>query len=138
MEGIYKVNIVPNDLCTEETIYQVADTLDNLNHIVDDVFTRLLSRIQLNVDRTLKLKHRIDISKEKVDHLATMQKAIKVFSSAKYPINKKCEYYQSILDFDNHEYKTKSYTLSHNTQKPLTEKELQVFNLFKNTFYYYC
>lgn len=125
MEGIYKVNIVPNDLSTEETVYQIADSLDNLNEIVDDVFNKLLSRIQSNIDRSEKLMRRIEVSKEKVDQLSKIKKAIKVFSPAKYPSCIQHKYYQSVFGKDPYNYVPKPYYLSTTQQKPPNEDDLQ-------------
>lgn len=126
MEGIYKIKLVPSDLNVEETILQIADTLDNLNGIVDDVFSRLTARIKQNMDTTSKLHARIEASRCKVDKLTGMQKAIKVFSSAKYPAAITHEHYQSVFDADGYEHKPKKVTLSSKTQGQTNEKELQV------------
>lgn len=126
MEGIYKINLIPNDLSVEETILQIADTLDNLNGIVDDVFTRITSRIKLNVDKTTKLQERIDVSRLKIEKLAGMQKAIKVFSSAKYPAAIVHEHYQSIFDTNEYQYEPKKVTLSGKSQRQSNDKAIQV------------
>lgn len=129
MEGLYKINLVPSDLSMEETILQIADTLDNLNGIVDDVFARLSSRIKQNMDKTIKLNERIEISRCKVEKLTGMQKAIKVFSSAKYPATITHEHYQSVFDIDGYQHYPKKINLSGKSQGQSNEKELQV-NLF--------
>ncbi|CAH0719581.1 unnamed protein product, partial [Brenthis ino] len=125
MEGIYKINLIPNDLSVEETILQIADTLDNLNGIVDDVFTRITSRIKLNVDKTTKLQERIDVSRLKIEKLAGMQKAIKVFSSAKYPAAIVHEHYQSIFDTNEYQYEPKKVILSGKSQRQSNDKAIQ-------------
>lgn len=130
MEGIYKINLVPSDLSVEETILQIADTLDNLNGIVDDVFTRLTTRIKQNMDKTMKLNERIEISRSKVQKLTGMQKAVKVFSSAKYPASITHEHYQSTFDPNGYQHKPKKVTLSGKTQGLSDEKELQVSHSF--------
>lgn len=130
MEGIYKINLVPSDLSVEETILQIADTLDNLNGIVDDVFARLTTRIKQNMDKTMKLHERVEMSRSKVEKLTGMQKAIKVFSSAKYPAAITHEHYQSAFDADGYQHKPKKVTLSGKTQGQFNEKELQVSQLY--------
>lgn len=130
MEGVYNIKMVPSDLCTEETILQIADSLDNLNGIVDDIFDRLMTRIQQNLDRTANLMKRIDVSKDKVDKLAGMQTAIKIFSSSKYPALIKHENYRSVLDLDGYTHKPKKMTLRNKSQKKLNEMELQVLQCF--------
>lgn len=127
MDGIYKINLIASDLSAEETILQIADTLDNLNGIVDDVFSRILTRIQQNMLKTSKLNERIDTSRAKVEKLTGMQNAIKVFSSAKYPASIKHEHYQSVFDLDGYKHKSKQITLSGKTQGQSNEKSLQVF-----------
>lgn len=126
MEGIYRINLVPSDLSVEETILQIADTLDNLNGIVDDVFARLTTRIKQNMDKTAKLNDRIELSRSKVEKITGMQKAINVYSSAKYPASITHEHYQSAFDADGYQYKPKKVTLSGKAQGQSNEKELQV------------
>lgn len=126
MEGIYKINLIPNDLSVEETVLQIADTLDNLNGIIDDVFTRITSRIKLNTDKTTKLQERIDVSRSKVEKLAGMQKAIKVFSSAKYPATIVHEHYESIFDTNKYIYEPKKVTLCGKSQRQSHDKAVQV------------
>lgn len=126
MEGIYKVNLIPNDLSIEETVLQIADTLDNMNCIVDDVFSRIMTRINQNMEKTSKLQNRIELSRSKVDNLVGMQKAIKVFSSAKYPTSIEHEHYKSIFDTDKHQYKPPKVTLRDRIQRQRNEKEIHV------------
>lgn len=135
MEGLYKINLVPSDLSIEETILQIADTLDNLNGIVDDVFERLSNRIKQNMDKTTKLNERIEISRSKVEKLTGMQKAIKVFSSAKYPATITHEHYQSVFDIGGFQHNPKKITLSGKSQGQSNEKELQV-SIFHTFFVY--
>ncbi|CAH3997687.1 WASH complex subunit 1 isoform X1 [Pieris brassicae] len=125
MEGTYKINLIPNDLSVEETILQIADALDNLNGIVDDVFTRISTKINKNMNKTMELQTRIVTSKTKVDKLAGMQKAIKVFSSAKYPASIVHEHYQSIFDKNTYHYEPKRVTLSGKSKRPSNEKGIQ-------------
>lgn len=127
MEGIYKVNLIPSDLSMEETVLQIANTLDNLNGIVDDVFSRVMARIKQNTDKTTKLKERIEASRTKVEKLAGMQKAIKVFSSAKYPSSIVHDHYQSIFDLDGYQHHPQKITLSGKPQRLSDEKGIQVF-----------
>lgn len=126
MEGIYKIKIIPNDLSMEETVLQIADALDNLNGIVDDIFTRISNRIELNTNKTRKLQERIDASRTKVEKLAGMQKAIKVFSSAKYPSAIVYEHYKSIFDTNVYNYESKKVTLSGKSQRQSNETAIQV------------
>lgn len=127
MEGIYKVNLIPSDLNTEETILQIADTLDNLSGIVDDVFARLMSRINQNMEKTTKLNERIEISRNKVEKLTGMQKAIKVFSGAKYPASIAHEHYESVFGLDGYHYEPQKVVLSGKTQGQAHEKGIQVY-----------
>lgn len=126
MDGIYKVNLIPSDLSMEETILHIADTLDNLNGIVDDAFGRISTRIQQNMLKTRKLYERIESSRAKVEKLTGMQKAIKVFSSAKYPATIKHELYQSVFDLDGYKHEPKKITLSGKTRGLSNETSLQV------------
>ncbi|XP_041978761.1 WASH complex subunit 1 isoform X2 [Aricia agestis] len=125
MEGIYKVNLIPNDLSVEETVLQIADTLDNLNCIIDDVFSRISTRINRNMEKTSKLQERIEISRNKVEKIVGMQKAIKVFSSAKYPSSIVHEHYESIFDTDVRPFEPPRISLRDKTQRQRNEKEIQ-------------
>lgn len=126
MEGIYKVNLIPNDLSTEEMILQIADTLDNLNGIVDDIYSRLIDRIKQNMDKTVKLNKRIEISKSKVEKLTGMQKAIKVFSSAKYPSSVTHEHYKSVFDLDCYARQPRKFVFSGRNQSYSNDNGIQV------------
>lgn len=126
MEGVYKVNLIPSDLSTEETVLQIADTLDNLNGIIEDVFARLMRRINQNTEKTNKLKERIEISKSKVEKLTGMQTAIKVFSSAKYPSSITHEHYMSVFGLDGYQHQPQKVILSGKTQGQSNDKGLQV------------
>lgn len=110
----------------EESILQIAETLDNLNGIVDDVFARLTLRIERNMDRTEHLKRRIETSKSKVEKLTGMQKAIKVFSSAKYPASIVHRNYKSVFDLDCYQHQPRKVALSGNTRRQSNEKKIQV------------
>ncbi|CAH2037903.1 unnamed protein product, partial [Iphiclides podalirius] len=125
MEGIYKVNLIPNDLSMEESILQVAETLDNLNGIVDDVSARVTLRVQRNMDRTEQLRKRIETSRAKVDKLNGMQKAIKVFSSAKYPTSIVHSHYKSVFDLDCYTHRPRKVALSGNARRQSNEKKIQ-------------
>lgn len=129
MEGIYKINLVPSDLSTEEAILQIADTIDNLNGIVEDVFSRLTRRIKQNVDKTAKLNERIENSRLKVEKLTGMQRAIKVFSSAKYPSSITHEHYRSVFDLEGYQHVPKNVKLSAKTRGPSDDKRIQVRTL---------
>lgn len=135
MEGIYKVNLIPSDLSTEETVLQIADTLDNLNGIVEDVFSRILTRIKQNTEKTNNLKKRIDVSRSKVEKLTGVQKAIKVFSSAKYPASISHEHYISVFNLDGYKHEPKKITLSGKTRGLSNEKTLQVMTILRITFF---
>lgn len=126
MEGIYKVNLIPSDLSMEEGVLQIADMLDNLNGIVEDVFARLMSRINQNVEKTVKLHERIEISRNKVDKLTGMPKAIKVFSGAKYPTSITHEHYESVFGLDGYHYEPRKVVLSGKTHGQANEKGIQV------------
>lgn len=136
MEGIYKVNLIPSDLSTEETVLQIADTLDNLNGIVEDVFTRLMSRINQNMEKTAKLNERIEISRNKVEKLTGMQKAIKVFSGAKYPASIKYEHFESVFGLDGYQHEPRKVALSGKTHGQAHEKGIQVSKMLYLSFVY--
>ncbi|CAH1784413.1 unnamed protein product [Owenia fusiformis] len=81
----YTVPIVPPDLRKEETIKQIADSLDYLDKIANDIFNRISSRVSDNHTRLKTIKDRVELAQVKVEKIRGSSKATKVFSSAKYP-----------------------------------------------------
>lgn len=82
---VYDVPLVQPDLQPEETITQFLDTLDYLEKVTNNVFDRILQRVQENQVRLADLNGRLSVSHAKVQKLAGTSRATTVLSSAKYP-----------------------------------------------------
>nr|CAD7579315.1 unnamed protein product [Timema californicum] len=94
----YHVPVIPQDLRREETIIQIADSLDYLNHVMNDMFSQIKQRVSENKSKLQELKHRTSVVAAKVDKLTGSNKSTKVFSSAKYPATGVHSDYQAIFN----------------------------------------
>ncbi|XP_071492099.1 WASH complex subunit 1-like [Diadema antillarum] len=97
---VYNIPIIQPDLRREETIHQIADTLEYLERISNDVFERIESRVTENQERLTEINKRLDVAQLRVDKIKNSRKAIKVFSSAKYPAPDKKDMYKSVFSGD--------------------------------------
>jgi WAS family protein 1 len=75
---VYSVPIVQQDLRQEETILQIADALDYLDQVVNDIFDRVQSRIEESKAKLERLHKRESLAKLKVEKLTGSSKATKV------------------------------------------------------------
>lgn len=82
---LYNIPVIQPDLRHEETIIQTANVLEHLSNIVNEVFDKIDARIARNVAKTVELNQRIGVANEKVQSVVGINKAIKIFSPAKYP-----------------------------------------------------
>ena len=97
----YNVPILPPDLRHEEFILHVADTLDYLEKISADIFGRITQRVQENKDKLNSINKRVDLAQAKIERIKGSRKAIRVFSSAKYPAPQELEPYVSLFQYGN-------------------------------------
>ncbi|CAD7088892.1 unnamed protein product [Hermetia illucens] len=82
---MYSVPIVPPDLRHEETIIQSINALDYLQKTIADVFDRVDARIERNNVKIRQLQSRIEAAHTSINSLVGINKAIKIFSPAKFP-----------------------------------------------------
>lgn len=75
---VYNVPIIASDLRHEELIHQIADSLDYLNRVMDDVFTRVQTRVTENKARLAKINDRTRLAQAKVNHIRGRKKATQV------------------------------------------------------------
>lgn len=75
---VYLVPVIQQDLRQEETILQIADALDYLDQVVNDIFGRVQSRIEESKAKLEKLRKRESLAKLKVEKLTGSSKATKV------------------------------------------------------------
>lgn len=81
----YSIPTIPYDLRREETILQIADALEHLEKVANDVYARISSRVAENRTRLQKVNDRVSLAQARVDKLKGSNKATKVFASSKYP-----------------------------------------------------
>jgi hypothetical protein len=75
---LYSVPVIQQDLRQEETILQIADALDYLDQVVNDIFARVESRIANSKARLEALHRRASLAKMKIEKLTGSSKATKV------------------------------------------------------------
>lgn len=97
----YHVPIVPPELRHEEFILQIADSLEYLEKVTEDVFKRITTCVNETQEKLKLINQRTDHAQAKIDMLKGSKKAIRVFSSAKYPGKETLENYKSIFDCKN-------------------------------------
>eukprot|EP01114_Cavostelium_apophysatum_P003319 TRINITY_DN1314_c0_g1_i1.p2 TRINITY_DN1314_c0_g1~~TRINITY_DN1314_c0_g1_i1.p2 ORF type:complete len:452 (+),score=102.15 TRINITY_DN1314_c0_g1_i1:1450-2805(+) len=93
---IYQVPIVFQNLRAPETYYQIFDSLENLNQIVDEVFTRLSTKISTERAKMQHLTARLGVAHSKVKQLQGTTRAVTVLSPAKYPASEHIGDYSSL------------------------------------------
>uniref|UniRef100_A0A8C2NWU5 WH2 domain-containing protein n=1 Tax=Capra hircus TaxID=9925 RepID=A0A8C2NWU5_CAPHI len=83
------------DLRREEAIQQVADALQYLQKVSGDIFSRW--RVELSRSQLQAIGERVSLAQAKIEKIKGSKKAIKVFSSAKYPAPERLREYGSIF-----------------------------------------
>ncbi|XP_045470587.1 WASH complex subunit 1 [Harmonia axyridis] len=94
---IYKVNLIPPNLRKNETIVQIADSLDYLSKVVDDMMLHIENRIDIYNNKLQDVSNRVGDVERKISQIRGVKNAIQVFSSSKYPVNCKERNYISIF-----------------------------------------
>ncbi|KAF5285275.1 hypothetical protein FQR65_LT13289 [Abscondita terminalis] len=86
----------------EETVVQIADALNYLSQVSNDIFNRINNRIEANNEHLLSLSCRIKEARSKVTNLKGAKKATQVFSSSKYPAVDVHRQYTSVFSGEIH------------------------------------
>jgi WAS family protein 1 len=111
-QQVYEVPVIFHGLRQPEAYLQVCDALDNLNHVVDEVFSRITSRVFTEKSKLEALSSRLSVAHSKVQQIVGTSKAITVFSSAKYPApNKRADYVPLYTDNRTFQPKFNNYKL---------------------------
>ncbi|KAK4871477.1 hypothetical protein RN001_015601 [Aquatica leii] len=97
MHSPYNVPIIPQNLRREETVIQIADALNYLSQVSNDIFNRINTRIETNSKHLLSISDRIEKAGLKVSNLKGAKKATQVFSSSKYPAVDVHRQYKSVF-----------------------------------------
>uniref|UniRef100_G3UBU8 WASH complex subunit 1 n=1 Tax=Loxodonta africana TaxID=9785 RepID=G3UBU8_LOXAF len=93
----YTVPLIQPDLRREEAIQQVADALQYLQKVSGDIFSRISQRVELSRSQLQAIGERVSLAQAKIEKIKGSKKAIKVFSSAKYPAPEHLREYSSIF-----------------------------------------
>lgn len=93
----YTVPLIQPDLRREEAIQQVADALQYLQKVSGDIFSRISQRVELSRSQLQAIGERVSLAQAKIEKIKGSKKAIKVFSSAKYPAPEHLQEYSSIF-----------------------------------------
>lgn len=83
--NLYEVYLIRPDLRHEETIIQTANCFEYLNNVVNEVFDKIDARIDRNNGKIRSLNERTNAVQNKINSLVGINKAITIFSPAKYP-----------------------------------------------------
>jgi WAS family protein 1 len=97
----FNIPNVPPDLRREETVHQIADSLNYLDQVANEVFKRINTKIGENRTKLQKVNDRISLAQAKVDKIKGSNKATKVFASAKYPGADNLEEYQLMFPLES-------------------------------------
>ncbi|XP_036989819.2 WASH complex subunit 1 isoform X2 [Artibeus jamaicensis] len=93
----YTVPLIQPDLRREEAIQQIADALQYLQKVSGDIFSRISQRVELSRSQLQTIRDRVSLAQAKIEKIKGSKKAIKVFSSAKYPAPEHLQEYSSIF-----------------------------------------
>ncbi|NXS55267.1 WASH1 protein, partial [Brachypteracias leptosomus] len=98
LEGqTYSVPLIQPDLRREEAVQQVADALQYLQKVSGDIFNRISRRVEASRAQLQAIGERVTLAQAKIEKIKGSKKAIKVFSSAKYPAPERLQEYSSIF-----------------------------------------
>ncbi|XP_061187304.1 WASH complex subunit 1-like [Saccostrea echinata] len=97
----FNIPNVPPDLRREETVHQIADSLNYLDQVANEVFKRIGTKISENRTKLQRVNDRISLAQAKVDKIKGSNKATKVFASAKYPAAENLEEYQIMFPLES-------------------------------------
>ncbi|KAN0022268.1 hypothetical protein ACTFIU_004444 [Dictyostelium citrinum] len=86
---IYQVPVVSNGLRETESILQIVDSLEKLEKVFNDMYSTISARVSHEKSRIDNVANRLNNAQHKVNQIVGSKQAITVFSSAKYPADKK-------------------------------------------------
>ncbi|CAH0562139.1 unnamed protein product [Brassicogethes aeneus] len=115
MSETYIVPIVSRNLTKNDAIVQIAELLDHLNTVSEDLFSKINERLDKNKSKLKDVTKRVEVVQTKINNLKSVKKATQVFSSSKYPANEVNRDYTSlfpcktVLEIKRHKVKQKNY-----------------------------
>ncbi|XP_026549295.1 WASH complex subunit 1-like [Notechis scutatus] len=122
----YSVPLIQPDLRREEAIHQIADTLQYLQKISGDIFNRISQQVEASRAQLRAINERVTLAQAKIEKIKGSKKAIKVFSSSKFPAPERLQEYASIFAGaqDSEAQKQPRHKIQ-SKHRPLDEKSLQ-------------
>lgn len=81
-----EIPLIPQDIRPDEVTIRALKTFEFLDKAVDQIFDRIDARITKNMTRIDNINARLEKANEKIDKLKKSKKAIRMYSSARYPI----------------------------------------------------
>lgn len=97
MNHVYKVPVIPQNLSKQETIVQVAEVLNHLTNVTEDILKHINKRVESSRSKISNISERVEKVKMKINKLNGAKKATQVFSSCKYPATDVNQPYISIF-----------------------------------------
>jgi hypothetical protein len=88
---VFNVPTVAHDLNREESIIQIATTLQYMDDMCNQMFDTITNRIQFTRNNISKINKRVDLIDLKISKIKGSKKAIQICSSSKYPVNDNSE-----------------------------------------------
>lgn len=88
---LYEVPLISANLSPQEMISQMVNTLEYLDRLSDDMFTRVSSRVRQSRDRINKIQGRVEAANAKINAIKSSKKATQIFSSSHFPASLKSE-----------------------------------------------
>ncbi|KYQ92780.1 hypothetical protein DLAC_05359 [Tieghemostelium lacteum] len=96
--SVYQVPIVSNGLRETESILQIVDSLEKLEKVFNDIYSNISNRVAIEKNRIDNVSDRLENAQFKVKQITGSKSAITIFSSAKYPAEKKWLDYRPLND----------------------------------------
>lgn len=96
----FNIPLIPEDLRRDETIHQVVDSLEYLDKVAEEIFSRIHSRVSSNQAQLQKINDRVNLAQAKIEKITGSKKATNVFASAKYPAHDSTEFYETVFKPD--------------------------------------
>ncbi|XP_047301814.1 WAS protein family homolog 2-like isoform X2 [Homo sapiens] len=93
----YAVPLIQPDLRREEAVQQMADALQYLQKVSGDIFSRISQQVEQSRSQVQAIGEKVSLAQAKIEKIKGSKKAIKVFSSAKYPAPGRLQEYGSIF-----------------------------------------
>ena len=83
--AIYEVRLGSSHPEHQDMLVQMADTLEHLDRVSDDLFRRVSVRIDQSRARVQDIDRRVQAARAKIDKFTGSRKATRIFSSSRFP-----------------------------------------------------